>query len=331
MNIQQVALLDRVRDFENLYCAFWECAKGKRKTPEFQHFLCVYGERLKAIEIELKHTGRFRWSGHREFYVHDPKKRLVMAASFRDRVVHTAIHRVIEPIVDPQLGARTYACRIGKGNRGAVVRTLEQLKRMGKDRYCIKLDVQKYFHSVNHEVLYERLLRALPDQSMGPLLQGLISSHLAYAKMGRGIPIGNLTSQIFANFYLSSLDRLACDELGLDFYSDGQESEAFYIRYMDDMVIMARNKEKAFEVSRAMVAHAEGKLRLNIPHHKQMPLAHDPIPFLGFVLDDSGHRVLSRNERRFTKKLKRLGKQGAELSRKAMTVQSYEAWKNIEQ
>jgi len=326
----QAPLLELVSDFGNLYHAFWECSRGKKSNYEFQRFLCSYGERLKAVEIELKKTRRYQWKGYREFYVHDPKKRLVMAAPFEDRIIHSAIHRMMEPIIDLQLGARTYACRHGKGNRGAALRLQGQLMRMGKHRYCVKLDVKKYFSSVSHEVLYKRLLKALPDESLGPLIQSLLSSHAEYSRMSTGIPIGNLTSQLFANFYLSSVDRLACDELGLDFFNDEQESESFYIRYMDDMVVIAREKAKAFEVANAMVKYAEGELRLNIPFHKRMPLANDPVPFLGFVLDDSGHRVLSRNERKFTKKLRRLGQQGACLSRKASTIQSYEAWKNID-
>ena len=145
-----MALLDQVSDYENIYPAFWECARGKRGTYEFQRFLYNYGEKLKAMELELKKTGSFRWGGYREFYVYDPKKRLVMAAPFRDRIIHAAIHRVIEPILDCGLGVRTFACRHGRGNRKAVLRLRKQLMNMGQQRYCIKLDVQKYFQSISH-------------------------------------------------------------------------------------------------------------------------------------------------------------------------------------
>lgn len=324
-----LSLFDKISSFENLVCAFQECSRGKRSKSGYQKYLFPYGERLKACELELKKTKTYHWGSYREFYVHDPKKRLVMAAPFKDRIVHTAIHRVIEPILDPLLGSRSFACRIGKGNRAVVLRLIHQLKLMGPQRYCIKLDVRKYFQSISHQILFNKLMKALPDDSIGPLLYDLIRSHQEYSKINRGIPIGNLTSQIFANFYLSEIDKAACTLLGINYHKDEYEPDTGYIRYMDDLVILTRNKESAFTVANKLIEIAENSLELNIPHEKKVPLNCDPIPFLGFVLSHDQQRVLRRNERKFRKKVKRLKKREVPLSYLAQVHLSYESWREI--
>lgn len=323
-------LLEQVSSFENLFAAFQECSRGKRSKRGYQNYLFAYGEKLKGIENELKKSKTFQWSGYREFEVYEPKKRLVMAAPYRDRIVHTAIHWILFPIIDPTMGVRTYACRYGMGNHNAATRLLDQLRLMGKKRYCIKLDVRKYFESIPHEIFLSRFLAKIEDRSLDELLKGLMASHARYSDLKRGIPIGNLTSQLFANFYLSSLDAIACEKLGIDFHEDKKEIHAFYIRYMDDLVIVANSKEDAFEVAMTLVKYARKDLELNIPPEKIVVLSNDPIPFLGFVLDENGHRPLRRNERKFVKKLKRATKQGVSSSYKAQMLQSYESWQLLD-
>ena len=319
-------LLNQVCDFKNLVTAFHECSRGKRSKYGYQNFIFNYGEKLKSIEQELKATQNFKWGLYRSFYVHDPKKRLVMAAPFRDRIVHTAIHKITEPLVDRFLGCRTYACRYSMGNRNAVLRLDEQVKRM-ESYYCVKLDIRKYFASINHEVLFQNITKCFNgDESLNKLLWSLIQSFPEFTARGHGIPIGNLTSQLFANFYLSGVDRLACDELNLNFYEDEKEDHAFYMRYMDDMIIMHKEKKVALEVATKLVTHAKENFFLNIPTNKYVVLGLVPIPFLGFLVSKDSVVPLKRNERKFMKKLKRLKNKGYSLSYRAQVMQSYEAW-----
>jgi hypothetical protein len=161
-------------------------------------------------------------------------------------------------------------------------------------------------------------------------MRSLLASHPRYKELGRGIPIGNLTSQLFANFYLSSLDRLACEKLDIAFGEDKIEPHAHYIRYMDDMVILSTSKAKAFEVAVSLVDHATRELELKIPPEKMAVIGKDPIPFLGFVLNHDGYRALRRNERKFVKKLKRAAEVGVAPSRRAQMLQSYESWQELE-
>lgn len=323
-------LIDQISDFENIFLAFRECSKGKKSKDGYRNYLFAYPEKLKYLEYELKETKNFTWGGYREFYVHDPKKRLVMAAPFRDRVVHTAIHRVIDPIVDKLLGSRTYACRKGMGNRKSAERLLKQLKYMKRKRYCVKLDVKKYFESIPHKNLLEKTLNALPDYSLYKLLESLLASHNVYAKRKRGIPIGNLTSQLFANFYLSEIDHVICKNLEISHAEDPGPERDCYIRYMDDMVILSQSKEKAFKATHAALDYAHNVLELEIPPYKVMVLAGNEIPFLGFLHSENGYSPLRRNELKFIKKLKRMNKQNEPSSKKAQVIQSFEAWKILE-
>jgi hypothetical protein len=323
-------LLAKIADFENLCMAFKECSKGKKQKAGYQNFLFNHGEKLKHIQQELLETKTFNWGGYREFEVTDPKKRTIMAAPFKDRVLHTAIHRVISIPVDKTFGIRTYACRNDMGNRNASLRLWKQLQLLGKNRYCIKLDVKQYFANIDHVILENQITKILNDESMTPLFKSLISSHPKYKKLKCGIPIGNLTSQLFANLYLSEMDKLACNLLEIEFYNDELEQKNFYIRYMDDMVVIAQSKEEAFNCANKLIHYAQENLKLSIPPNKKVILSNDPIPFLGFVLDTDSCRVLSRNKRKLIKKLKRMTKAEACLSDKAMVVQSYTAWKNLD-
>ncbi len=327
-------LFEIVSSYQHLYDSFKDCSRGKRSKYGFQKYHLHHGEKLKELEMELKSTHNYKWGGYREFYVHDPKKRMIMAAPFKDRVVHTALYKTLTPIIEPTLGVHTFACRVGMGNSHAVSTLYSQLKLMGKNRYCIKLDVKKYFQSIDHDILLSKLTEILPDQSLAPIILGLVHSCHSKneaTKKSLSIPIGNLTSQLFANFYLSSADQFACRNLGIDYFSKSQQEKSFYIRYMDDIVILSNDKGQAISVANAFIDFVSTQLKLEIPSYKKMILASDPIPFLGFVVGDDSYRPLQRNVRRFHKHLNRLERQDALPSLKAQVTQSYESWKNLKE
>ena len=164
-----MTLLEQVADFENLVRAFRQCSKGKRRSYGYQKLLSNLGEMLLQIQADL-HSGHYEWGKYREFWIHDPKRRLVSAAPFRDRLVHTAMHNIVEPYFDRKMVDGVYACRQGKGNRHAVVALLEKLKQYGAERFVLKLDVKSYFATIDHGVLFEKLTEGLPDESLNMLL-----------------------------------------------------------------------------------------------------------------------------------------------------------------
>lgn len=313
-----MTLLEQVADFENLVRAFRQCSKGKRRSYGYQKLLSNLGEMLLQIQADL-HSGHYEWGKYREFWIHDPKRRLVSAAPFRDRLVHTAMHNIMEPYFDRKMVDGVYACRQGKGNRHAVVALLEKLKQYGAERFVLKLDVKSYFATIDHGVLFEKLTEGLPDESLNMLLKSLLSNHPVYAKAKAGIPIGNLTSQLCANIYLMTADEIAIQHL----------PEGFYFRYMDDLVLGARSKQAVLKAASAVITHVESELKLSIPFYKRVPLGNAPVPFLGFVLNQDGYRILRRNERRYQRKRRRLEKQGERLSRLAQVELSFNAWANL--
>lgn len=311
-------LLEKISDFGNLSDAFLECSSGKKRSIGYQRAMFAHGEKLLFIRKKLL-SGIYSWNAYREIIVKDPKTRLIMAAPFLDRVVHTAIHRVIGPLVEGRLSSSVYACRVGMGNRYAAIALLNEIKRLGDNRFVVKLDVRKYFDSINHDILMKMLRPVLPDKSIESLLQSLLASQTEYARRGYGIPIGNLTSQLFANFYLVEVDKIACMN----------NEEGFYFRYMDDMVLGGRHKSRVLDIAEAMVNYATDNLRLSIPFHKRMPLGSAPVPFLGYVLDHGGYRVLTRNIRRHKKRVRRLEKSNARPSEIEIRNSSFGAFARL--
>jgi len=313
-----MTLLEKIASFENLMQAFHECSRGKRKSSGYQRAMFALGERLMHIRKKLL-TDTYKWNGYREMIVKDPKTRLVMAAPFIDRVVHTAIHRILEPILETYLSPSVYACRENKGNRYAALDLLNNLKIYGEQRFVIKLDVRKYFESIQHDILVKQIFSILPDYSVAHLLISLLANYPRYANRGYGIPIGNLSSQLFANFYLVPVDNIALKEI----------NDGFYFRYMDDMIVGGRSKKNILDTTDKMITCASKELKLNIPFEKKMPFGNGPIPFLGYVLDQTGYTVLARNRRRQAKRINRLIKSNAKLSEIAMRELSFEAFAHL--
>ncbi len=243
-----------------------------------------------------------------------------MAAPFMDRVVHHAIHRIIEPILDRKIPESVYACRKCKGNKNAALALLNELKGLGEERFAIKLDVKKYFLNINHSILMKKLKENLPDSSIDKLLLSLLESSSDHAQRGAGIAIGNLTSQLFANFYLVSADNIAIKNL----------KTGKHFRYMDDIVLVGKNKGEILDVASKVIQHTQKALKLEIPYYKRMPLGSAPIPFLGYVLDHTGFRILSRNERKFKRRIRCLKKTNSRPSKLAIIRESIESWRALE-
>jgi hypothetical protein len=211
-------LLEQVSDQSNIARAFRSCAKGKRSGRGYQMMSLNLVHNIVALANELA-TGSWIWSPYHRFVICDPKRRIIHAAPFKDRVVHHAIHQVIFPFLDAAIPQNSWACRKGMGARNAAVALAAALKRLGKGRHVIKLDIRSYFSCIDHQILQDMIKQVLPDPTLDNLLVSLLDSQADYRAAKCGIPLGNLTSQLFANFYLSSVDHLA------DFF----KNDIFYI------------------------------------------------------------------------------------------------------
>ncbi len=284
----------------------------------YQKFLLDLPDALFIIQKQLR-DGSFAWHDYRKIIVCDPKRREILAAPFRDRIVHQAICQVIGPAIDAAIPGNSFACRKGMGNRRAAESLAGILQALGPERYALKLDVRQYFASIRHDLLFQMVSGLLPDRSADGLLQSLLKSHRDYAGKGRGIPIGNVSSQAFANLFLSPLDHLAA-----------ADPEVFYVRYMDDMVLCGQNKESVRRLERNILDMAHDNLDLEIPYNKRIQLGQNPVPFLGYVLDHAGYRILARNRRRFRNRLRTLAMKGLRESSLAQIEASYRAWEILD-
>jgi len=257
--------MPRIAEADNLYVAVHKAARGKRHQHVVQRYLDdVHGEvgRLRAKLL----TGTVRVGGYHRFVIHDPKRRLIHAAPFGDRVLHHAIFNICEPVFEQALTADTYASRVGKGKHAAWRRAQELCARF--TAYA-KLDVRRYFDSIDHELLMRRLERLIKDRAVLELLRRIVSSYCTAP--GRGLPIGTLVSQHCANLYLGELDRFAKEQLKIK----------GYVRYMDDSLLFADDLDTTRRWADEITAMLAERLRLIVKDPTRFGRTADGVPFLG--------------------------------------------------
>ena len=298
-------LYDRMTTFQSLYAAARLARRGKRRaygTARFEHHL---EENLVQLQSELR-AGQFTFGGYRTFIVDSPTRRVIRAAPYRDRVVHHAMCAQLEPLLERRMIEHSFACRVGKGSHAAII-NLQEFLRGGA--WALKIDISKYFYSVDHDLLRQSLGRVTDDSTLLRLVTNLLATYDASAEyyfpqpgddlfavaQPRGLPIGNLSSQLFANWYLDPIDQYIKRTLGW----------RRYVRYMDDLVLVGATKAEVTE-ARAKVQEALSALRLT-PHPRKtqiFPVANG-VPFLGFRVYPHGRRILRANLRRFTVRMRR--------------------------
>ena len=218
-------LYARICDINNLRQAAHNAASGKRKRDEVTAFFANPEANLEQLHRELTEK-RYRTSPYDVFIKYEGKRREIYKLPFRDRVVHWAIMQVLEPIWTPQFTADTHACIKGRGMHSLLRKLREDLRNDPEGTaYCLKLDVRKFYPSIDHDKMKAVVRRKIKDPDVLWLLDGIIDS-------APGVPIGNYISQYFANLYLSELDHLLKEVAGV----------RYYYRYADDMVLLAGDK-----------------------------------------------------------------------------------------
>ncbi len=311
---QRITLLEAMADCGNVQKAYNKARRGKRYRKEVLIFTKDKEENLQAVQEDILSVA-YKPSEYRYFKVYEPKERQIMALPFYDRVVQHAINNVLEPIFDKRFISQSYACRKGKGMHGASDTLQEWLYEWQKFHpdeplYAIKADIHHYFQSISHDVLKAEIRKVIKDAAVLELLD-IIIDHNGNMADGVGIPVGNLTSQLFANIYLDALDQFIKHKLGAK----------YYIRYMDDFIILSPDKEQL----RCWLAEIEeflrDELRLELNPKTTILAAKNGIDFVGYK-----HRATHRKVRRDSiKRIKRTikkcesGKITTEQLRKSIT------------
>ena len=299
-------LFDGIASFRSLLAAALVAAKGKRATPGVAAFLANLEREVLRLERQLQ-AGSYRPGRYKRFEVFDPKHRIVSAAPFRDRVVHHAFCAVCEPMFERGFIHDSYANRVGKGTHRAVVR-YERFR--DRHRHVLRCDIYRYFPAVDHEILKADLRRRITCERTLALADRIIDGSNAQEPVclhfpgdslftpferRRGLPIGNLTSQFFANLHLDALDHF-CKEV---LRAKG------YLRYVDDFALFHDDPAQLAEWRRRIAAHlAARRLQLH-PRKTAILRTSQPATFLGFVLLPGGQRRLpEENVRRFRNRLR---------------------------
>ena len=287
-------LWSEIVDFDNLYQAYQLAKRGKAGRAEVTHFSLDLESNLLDIQQQLN-DGCWQPGPYRRFTIRERKPRQIAAAPFCDRVVHHALMRIIEPKIDRRLIDHSYACRRGKGVHEAVNQYQKWSQRFP---YVLKLDVVRYFPSIQHEILKQKLDRLIKDHQVTELLYKIIdtSPQLSNSGVGIGIPIGNLTSQFFANLYLDRIDHLIYEHL----------HAPAYLRYMDDLILLGGSKDLLWRLMGAISEEMEKEgLRLH-PRKAQIFRTALGIDLFGYQIWPHRRRLRSDNGHRFKKKLKRM-------------------------
>ncbi len=281
-------LYPKIYDFETLLLAFNNAQHGKRYKDEVLIFTANLEENLITLQNELIYK-TYDVGHYREFMVHDPKKRIVMALPFRDRIVQWAIYQVLNPLFVKSYISDSYGCIRGRGTHAAVSKLKYWLRIVNKEPrkyYFLKLDISKYYYRVDHAVLLGIITRKINDPDLMWLLDKIVNSeHKRFGlPLGRsaidsdvrladkGMPIGNLTSQMFANIYLNELDQYVKRELEV----------RYYVRYMDDMVILSDSKELLHQYKDLIEVFLDEKLRLILNNKTAIRPISLGIDFLGY-------------------------------------------------
>jgi retron-type reverse transcriptase len=275
-------LFEKIYDIDNLRVAHRKARKGKSGRPYVKEFekdiennlLCISKDLARGYEPQPLH----------KFIIRDPKTRVIQAPAFRDRVVHHAICNILEPIFDKTFVFDSYASRRRKGTHSAI-RRFDKFKRKvssngtllpyARDNnmtigWSLKADIRHYFPSVNHDILLTLLKRKIRDADTLWLLQKIIHE---YGSDGKGMPLGALTSQLFANVYLNPFDHFLKEEMQVK----------FYLRYVDDFVVLHYSQQELENILSEMNSFLSEKLLLELHPEKTsiFPL-HNGVKLLGF-------------------------------------------------
>lgn len=321
-------LWPQVIDFENLLQAARQAQQGKRFRPSVLAFNYALEQELFALQTELR-TQTYQPGAYRTFRIWDPKPRLISAAPYRDRVVHHALCNVIVPLLERTLINDTYANRTGYGTH----RALKQFTSFARShRYCLQGDIRKYFPSIDHEILKALIRRRIKCSDTLWLIDTIINASneqepaIAYfpgddlltpIQRRKGLPIGNLTSQFFANLYLNPFDHFVKRQLKL----------RYYVRYVDDFAAFADDWQTLADARVAMEDFL-ASLRLKMhPIKSQLFDTMHGANFVGFRVLPDRIRVRNDNLRRARRRMKQLQRnyETGDISLKPL-VQRLQSW-----
>ena len=294
--------------WDNLLTAYRKASKGKRGHPNVADFEHRFEDHLFELQDELRNFS-YNPGAYRSFHIHEPKRRLISAAPFRDRVVHHALCNLIEPIFERSFIHDSYANRVGKGTHRALNRAQEFSRRY---RYVLQCDLRQFFPSIDHVILREEISRKIKDEKVRWLCDRIMQSgekilrdeyemvyfdgdNLLAINRPRGLPIGNLTSQFWANVYMNPFDH---------FVKRGLHCKA-YLRYVDDFLLFSDDKKMLLKWKQALRSRL-ARMRLTIHPQAQARPVSEGFSFLGFRIFPEKRRLKRQKGLYYQRKLRKM-------------------------
>lgn len=288
-------IFEKIVCLENLFLAWREFKIGKKSKPDVQKFEFNLEENILQLHQELR-DGTYQHSPYLAFYITDPKLRHIHKACVRDRVLHHAIFRVLYPIFDRGFIYDSYSCRLNKGTHRAVKRLKKFTDALSRNNYrnifVLKCDIKKFFDSVNHEALLGLVQRKIKDKNAIRLIKTIIAS---FEKIpGIGLPIGNVTSQLFANIYLNELDQFVKHTLRIK----------HYIRYCDDFIFLSADSMGLINIVQNISQFLNNQLKLLLHLNKIITRKYrQGIDFLGYVVRPHCITIRTKTKKRIMRQI----------------------------
>jgi len=296
-------MYEKMCDFQNLYDAHKAARKGKRDKSEVIDFEMNLSQNLCDLQRQFIERS-YKPKGYTKFYVYEPKKRLIFAPDYSDRVVqHCLCDNILRPVLEPRLIYDNSACRIGKGTHFSIYRLSEFMGRFYRENKCggyfLKCDIRKYFYSIDHSVLKSKLGKVFTEPDVFNLLCAILDSYEVSDNVG--LPLGNQASQWFALFYLDSMDRLIKERMQIKYYT----------RYMDDFILIHQDKDYLRYCKDKISEHCERELKLELNEKTQIFPIKNGVNYLGwhFYLTETGkviRKLKTAGKKRIKGKLKLL-------------------------
>ncbi|OGF75370.1 hypothetical protein A3B05_01855 [Candidatus Giovannonibacteria bacterium RIFCSPLOWO2_01_FULL_43_160] len=293
---------ENIISLENLLAAWREFLRGKSKRKDMEQFYLKLIHNLFCLHDELSNK-TYKHGEYAAFHIFDPKPRHIHKASVRDRLLHHAIYRVLYPFFDKVFIADSYSCQIGKGTHRALNRFKEFGYKVGKNNtktcWVLKCDIRKFFTNIDHKILMTILQQYIPDTGILWLLRQIINS-FSSTRPGVGLPLGNLTSQLFVNIYMNEFDQFVKHKL----------KARYYLRYADDFMIFSDDRVWLEKQILPIQKFLRNELKLDLhPDKLFIKTLASSVDFLGWV-HFSDHRVLrTATKRRMLKRIKENSKQ----------------------
>lgn len=294
-------LFNNIVSAENLFSAWDKFKNGKRGKKDVQIFEWNLERNVFELHRDLA-SKTYTHGQYHSFKISDPKPRNIEKAKVRDRIVHHAIFQILNPVFEAGFIPASFSCRVGYGTHKGVQYLQNVLRKASKNNkspcFILKCDIKKFFDTIDHDILLAILKRKIKDEDVIWLLKQIMSSFYSnYSLLGiaKGVPIGNLTSQLFANVYMNEFDSFVKQKLKVK----------YYLRYTDDFIILSHNKNYLINLIPQVVSFLHDELCLKIHEEKTtIQKTSQGMDFLGYVVFNKYKLVRTKTKRRIIRKFK---------------------------